>query len=153
MVGIPRTERVKEYHFQIETTLSGEKIHIDSFVFARDYADADRLFYWKVLTEFMPKEYAEMISASSNDSCTVRYLPPEEDHFAHRGIRTFTALRKGETIRSVEKSRLRWKVENWHPGKTRFDAETNASIVIACTGIAFGVIFVLATLIRYWFFL
>lgn len=110
----PRT--MKAYNFTLKSTIARHSIKIKAIIFAESFADADQFLYWKILSEFSPQEYIQIVSKATRDTCTQEALPPEECTFARRGLIFFRATCDEAEIRSLEIPRPWSEDKNWHKG-------------------------------------
>lgn len=140
---------MNEYTFHLVSMLNDIPYTINAVIYAKDHLDADRLFYWKILTEFTPFEYAHIILNAKEDNCTVRHLQGLDAVNCNRGILIFRAIRNDELIRSLEKMADKSR-GNLHPGVIRREEEeSNLGDTIVYVAISIGALFVLATFIRF----
>lgn len=111
---LPPLNKMSEYHYKMNSSMNGIPLSIDSIIYAENPADADRLFYWKILTEFQPTEYADIITNAHSSILTVEELDDIALRNANRGIILFTAiLSETDIIRSLEKTRIAIPDEDW----------------------------------------
>jgi len=140
MAKRPITDCMKEYRYLINSKMYNKPVVIQSVLFAQTFAEADRLFYWKVLTEFRPEDYNTLLTNATLDSCTECLIPTEEAPFANPGLLIFDVKLDGQSIRNFEKTRLAWKDENWHPGRKKVSIDGNK---IATIILIWGAIFLI----------
>jgi hypothetical protein len=88
----------KQYDYHLVSVLRDLPIEITSVIFAENYQHADRLFYWKILTEFTPKEYAQILLNSTLDKCDVKDVSDVSN--CNPGILIFNAVFYGQKMRS-----------------------------------------------------
>ena len=103
----------KEFTFHLLSMLRDLPLEIKCVIFATDHAHADRLFYWKILMEFTPQEYATIIMNATLDECKVRDV--SHDPNCNPGILMFYAAFDGKALHSLYFTSQDYG--NKHPGK------------------------------------
>lgn len=110
-------KKMNLYTYHLESVLECVPLIIDAAIYSKDHMDADRLFYWKILTEFTPHEYACIIINSRQDACSERKLRGAEAINCNRGILNFIVVKDTKLIRSLERSG-EYSIKELHPGTT-----------------------------------
>jgi len=77
-----------KYIYNFVSRLNDDPIKINVSIFARDRENAERNFYFRLLDEFGPEDFATIISNIVENTCVVKQCKVPEDSIP--GIANFT---------------------------------------------------------------